>query len=115
MASGASNAASDADEPPPDPPGTRVVSHGLRVGPNADFSVDEPMANSSMLVLPSTTTSASRSLRRTVESYGGIQPSSVFEPQVVGTPSVVSTSFSASGTPARGEAGALPAAMSAST
>src|SRR5690606_39380635 len=69
------------------------------------------LANSSMLVLPSTTTSASRSLRRTVESYGGIHPSSVFDPHVVGTPLVVSTSLRASGTPASGEAGGRPAAM----
>ena len=33
MASGASNEAIAADEPPPDPPGMRSRSHGLRVGP----------------------------------------------------------------------------------
>ena len=33
IASGAWNAASAAALPPPDPPGTRSVSHGLRVGP----------------------------------------------------------------------------------
>jgi hypothetical protein len=41
-----------AAEPPEDPPGTRSRSHGLRVGPNAEFSVEEPNANSSMLSLP---------------------------------------------------------------
>ena len=39
----------------------------------------------------------------TVESYGGRQPSSIFEPQVVGIPFWTNTSFSASGTPASGE------------
>ncbi len=64
--------------------------------------MEEPIANSSMLVLPRMTTPAS--LRRVVRvaSYGGIQPSRIFEPQVVGTPLVVKTSFSASGTPASG-------------
>ncbi len=38
--------------PPLDPPGTRLVSSGLRVGPNAEFSVLDPIANSSRLVLP---------------------------------------------------------------
>ena len=54
-ASGASNAATAAAEPPPDRPGMRSRSHGLRVGPYAECSVDEPIANSSMFVLPSGT------------------------------------------------------------
>ena len=47
-------AAAEAAAPPDDPPGTVVVSHGLRVGPNAECSVVDPIANSSMFVLPST-------------------------------------------------------------
>ena len=58
MASGASKAATAADEPPDEPPGTRLRSQGLRDGPKAEFSVDEPIANSSMLVLPRMTTPA---------------------------------------------------------
>ena len=38
----------------------------------------------------------------TVASYGGCQPSRIFEPAVVGMSSVVKTSLSASGTPASG-------------
>src|SRR6478735_2296430 len=72
------------------------------------------MANSSMLVLPRMTTSASRSSRVTVESYGGRQPSRIFEPQVVGMPRWASTSLSASGTPASGPS-LSPAARLAST
>ncbi len=49
--SGAYSAATAAAEPPLEPPGTRVGSRGLRVGPNAEFSVDDPIANSSKLVL----------------------------------------------------------------
>ncbi len=49
----ASPAATAAALPPDDPPGTLPKSHGLRVGNQAEFSVDDPMANSSRLVLPS--------------------------------------------------------------
>src|SRR4051794_8869822 len=83
MDSGAWYAATAADEPPEDPPGMRSRSQGLRVGPYAEFSVEEPIANSSMLVLPRITTSAARSRRTSVESYGGRQPSRIFEPHVV--------------------------------
>ena len=46
-------AATAAALPPELPPGTRARSHGLCVGPNAEVSVDDPNANSSMLSLPS--------------------------------------------------------------
>ena len=45
-------AATAAAEPPDDPPGTRSRSHGLLVRWNAEDSVEEPKANSSMLTLP---------------------------------------------------------------
>ena len=61
-------AATAAADPPLEPPGTRSRSHGLRVGKKAEFSVDEPMANSSRLVFPTITASAARSLRTTVAS-----------------------------------------------
>ena len=64
----------------------RDKSQGLWVGPYAEFSVDEPMANSSIFVLPKITTPASFNFVTTVASYGGRQPSSIFDPQVVGTP-----------------------------
>jgi hypothetical protein len=53
IAHGARPAATAAAEPPDEPPGTRSVSHGLRTGPYPEFSFDEPIANSSMFVLPS--------------------------------------------------------------
>ncbi len=99
IASGDWYEASAAEEPPPEPPGMRVRSQGLPVGPYALFSVDDPMANSSMLVLPRMTTSAALSRLVSVASYGGIQPSRILEPTVVGMPSVVKMSLSASGTP----------------
>src|ERR1051326_395063 len=51
-AAGTMRAATAAAEPPDEPPATRVRSHGLGAGPNAEYSVDEPIANSSRLVLP---------------------------------------------------------------
>ena len=39
----------------------------------------------------------------TVESYGGRQPSRIFDPHVVGIPFCTITSLSASGTPAKGD------------
>ena len=54
-AQSASPAATAAAEPPEEPPGTVDRSQGLCVGPKAEFSVEEPIANSSMLALPSMT------------------------------------------------------------
>ena len=102
IASGASNAATAAADPPPDPPGMRSRSHGLWVGPNAECSVDEPIANSSMLVLPRIGSPAALTRAATVASYGGIQPSSSREPAVVGSPLVATMSLTAIGTPASG-------------
>ena len=64
-------AATAAAEPPLDPPGDAIGAHGLRVGPNAEFSVDEPIANSSQLVLPMMTAPAASRRSTTVASYGG--------------------------------------------
>src|ERR1039457_4731682 len=44
--------ATTAADPPLDPPGTRSGARGLRTGPKAEFSVDDPMANSSQFVSP---------------------------------------------------------------
>src|SRR3954447_22685995 len=102
-----------AADPPDDPPGTRVVSSGLRVGPNAEFSVLDPIANSSRLVLPMMIAPAACSRVTIVASYGGFQPSRMREEQVVGTPRVHMLSLSATGTPVSGP-GSSPAATAAS-
>ena len=70
MPSGASPDASAAAVPPPEPPGTRSRSCGFFVCLYAEFSVDDPMANSSRLVLPRIGMPAARSLATTVASYG---------------------------------------------
>src|SRR4051812_26254384 len=63
-----SSAATAAAEPPDDPPGMRSKSHGLRVVKNAEFSVDEPIANSSMFKRPKIIAPASRNFAITVAS-----------------------------------------------
>src|SRR5579884_1267595 len=92
-----SSAATAADDPPDDPPGTVSRFHGLRVGKKPEFSVDEPMANSSQLVLPVNTAPASRSLATTVPSNLGTKFSRMRDEHVVRTPSVTSTSLIALG------------------
>src|SRR5688572_22896301 len=87
-ARGVKPAATDAALPPLLPPGTRVGSCGLRVGPKAEFSVEDPMANSSRLVLPTTMPPALRMRSTTVASYGGRHPSRMRLLHVVGTPRV---------------------------
>jgi hypothetical protein len=66
-------AATAAAEPPEEPPGTSGVLAPLRrqgeiTGPNAEVSFDDPMANSSQLVLPSNTAPSRQRLSVTVDS-----------------------------------------------
>ncbi len=68
----ASPAATAAADPPLLPPGTASRSHGLCTGPNAEFSFDEPIANSSQFVLPIRTAPAPDSRVHAVQSYGGM-------------------------------------------
>jgi hypothetical protein len=64
----ASSAATAAAEPPLDPPGMRARSHGLRVGFTPEFSVEEPIANSSIFVRPKGIAPAAFSLAIAVAS-----------------------------------------------
>ena len=70
LAAGVRRAATAAAEPPEEPPGTARLSQGFFTAPKAEFSLDEPMANSSMFSLPSVTTPACLSLVTTVASKG---------------------------------------------
>src|SRR6202012_366772 len=106
-----------AAEPPEEPPGTRFwlesrARQGLNTGPKAEVSFDEPIANSSMLVLPSITAPASHRFCETVDSYGGMKLPRMWEPAVVRTPLVQNKSLIASGKPSSGRAS--PFAMRAS-
>src|SRR5690349_15696124 len=68
---GAWQPATHAALPPLEPPGMRSVSHGLRLALYALFSVDEPIANSSMFVLPKRIASSACNRSMTCASYGG--------------------------------------------
>ena len=66
-------AATAAAEPPEEPPGTSGVfapfrRHGEITGPKNEVSFDEPMANSSLLSLPSMTAPSRQRLALTVDS-----------------------------------------------
>src|SRR5690349_12115337 len=104
VAMGANRAATAAAEPPDDPPGTSFRSHGFLTGPYQLVSFDEPMANSSMFVLPSVTIPDAFSFSTTVASYGDTKLSSMREPQLVRTPLVQKMSLCASGSPVSGPA-----------
>src|SRR5947207_3381638 len=95
-------AATDTADSPLDPPGIRSSAHGLRTGPKAEFSLDEPMANSSQFVLPTTTAPAASSRATAVASNGGTNCSKIREDAVVRTPRVQRLSFTAIGTPVSG-------------
>jgi hypothetical protein len=69
----------------------------LRVVPSAEFSVDDPMPNSSQLSLPTTTAPAWRSRAVTVASYDGTKRSRMREPAVVRTPAVQDVVLDADG------------------
>src|SRR5271163_2969835 len=76
-------AATAAAEPPEEPPGTSFASdplrrHGDTTGPKYEVSFDEPMANSSLLSLPSSTAPSRHRLAVTVDSYGGLKPSKMW-------------------------------------
>src|SRR5689334_11958759 len=96
---GTKRAATAAALPPEDPPATRSRSHGLRVVWYALFSVEEPIANSSMLARPTNTAPAARRRAATVESPGGRKPSRIREAHPVLRPATHMLSFMARVTP----------------
>ncbi len=66
-------AATAAAEPPEEPPGTSGVfdprrRQGETTGPKAEVSLEEPMANSSLLSLPSSTAPSRHRLAVTLDS-----------------------------------------------
>ena len=88
---------------PSEPPGTRLASHGLRTGPKAEFSFDEPIANSSMLILPSVTVPAvGEALRRRCASNGRGSRRASASRRWCARPRVTKMSLCAIGTPGSG-------------
>src|SRR5450759_1288323 len=110
MLSGTWPAATLAAEPPELPPGTRPRSHGFAVGPYAECSVDDPIANSSMFSLPRITAPASRSRSVIWASYGETYPARIREPAVHWPPRTDTRSLRPTGTPHSGCSDASAAA-----
>src|SRR5579864_6253525 len=100
--------------PPEEPPGTPSRSYGLCVGKHAEFSHDEPIANSSIFVFPTMTASAASSRSTTVDENGGLKLARIFDPHVVRASFKQKRSFTAVGTPASLPTGS-PLAIFAST
>src|SRR6059058_2721981 len=98
-AAGRAPAPTSAAEPPEEPPGTRVLSSGCTTRPYAEFSVDEPIANSSQFVFPAIRAPAALSLVTAVASYGDRYPSRIRDPQLVVNSSVQMLSLTATGIP----------------
>src|SRR5436305_15210521 len=101
-ATGTIPAATAAADPPDDPPGTRAVSQGFFTGPNAEFSFDEPIANSSQLVLPITTAPAALIRSIAVALEGGRDGPRMREPRDVCRPRTPTLSLIATAQPASG-------------
>ena len=78
-----SNALTETALPPDEPPGTCSTFQGFLLGPYALNSVVRPIANSSMLALPTNIASCCFSFVITVASYGAIKFSSIFDAHVV--------------------------------
>src|SRR5882757_3824801 len=102
-----SKAATAEAEPPDEPPGTSVVlepsrRHGLTTGPKHEVSFDEPIANSSLLSLPSMTAPSRHSCEVTVDSYVGTKLPRIFEHAVVRTSFVANRYLIPRGMPASG-------------
>ena len=81
-----------------------AASTGSPPARNAEVMFDDPMANSSMLVLPRNTAPSRSRLAVTVLSYGGTNGSRILLPAVVRTPAVQNRSLIASGMPVSGRA-----------
>src|SRR5665811_2393159 len=108
-----SRAATAADEPPDEPPGTSLAPepsrrHGLTAGPEKLVSLDEPVANSSWLSLPIITAPSAQRLAVTVDSYGGVRPPRMCEQAVVRTSLVQNRSLMPSGMPSSAPPSPLP-------
>src|SRR5437763_5754444 len=99
-AAGTMRAATAAAEPPDEPPATQSRFHGLRVGPNAECSVDDPMANSSRFVLATMDQPLARRRATTVASNGERKSGRMRDPHVVGMSVVTMLSLMAMGVPA---------------
>ena len=88
-------------EPPLEPPGVRLRSHGLRVAPNVGDSVNGVISSSGTWVLPTITAPAARSRRTTSASSRAGSPNALV-PRAVTSPAMFVSSLIAIGTPSSG-------------
>src|SRR6185436_13166415 len=99
--------------PPDEPPGVRVGSHGLRVVPVREVSVEAAMPSSGVVVLPKITIPARWKRSTTVELIGaGGSLAASRDPDQVGVPAIGTMSLSRNGTPRNGPSGS-PASIAA--
>src|SRR5205085_5388159 len=99
VAAGTIPAATAAADPPEEPPGVRVVSHGLRVIPFASLAVHGQVISSGTLVIPIGIAPAARSRRTISESADSDGPYEC-EPRVSVWPPTAISSLIPTGTPA---------------
>src|SRR5262249_8935209 len=95
-------AATAAPVPLDEPPGMRLVSHGLRAGGQGRSNDGPPNANSWVASLPKTIAPASRSLLTANASAGGTWFCISLEWPVVAIPAVSYRSFNPIGMPCKG-------------
>ena len=104
-----SPAASAAAEPPDDPPGVRVRSHGLLQVPCIELKLCQSDSMNGTFVLPKTTAPAARYFSTTAESVSATLSLNSGTPQVVGAPVRSKLSLTVTGRPSSGPV-ASPAA-----
>ena len=99
MVTGVKFAATAAEEPPEDPPGTKFSPTGFWTFPKKLVSFEEPIANSSQLSLPRSIAPWLHKFWVTVDSYVGTKLFNILLPAVVLTPFVQNKSLTAMGIP----------------
>jgi len=97
-AAGASQAETAAADHQLEPHGILFVHQGFIAFLNAELSFVDHIANSSMVTFQSELTQASTSFSITVALNGGLNQSSIFDEQVVGTQTSQNISLTAIGT-----------------
>ena len=98
-------AASEAPEPPLDPPGEKSVFHGFLVTPHSFVQVTGALENSGVVVLACTIPPASM-MRCTKAAVSGATTSrSGSEPSVLRCPAIGASSLTATGSPSSGPSG----------
>jgi hypothetical protein len=102
-AAGASQAATEAAEPPEEPQGILFFPQGFTAFLKAEVSFVDHIANSSIVTFQRLENQASFSFFITNASKGGLKFSSIFEEQVVGTQISQKISFTAIGAQAKTE------------